>query len=259
MLSSVLVKYSFLSSLFRPEYVKHRGKDLVPLTEEDVVLDATHCTETKILHQLGPPTRFAAPTSQQEGNVNSGNGDVKKTSSDEGDSVGYDEFSTEMGSLHYDHFSSKGGDSLTYDEFDSVTGSLDYNSFSSEGGELDAVNDGNKCGSLKISCDNCHSDDDELGAAYDVFNGGYGAFSDIIHDDVMTKNRNEGHFHNVDTNSDTTSESHPPLTSKNIDFYSNSTLTSQGASTTASRTLNIDADSWVPKPLSSGMMILEHL
>mmetsp|Transcript_9515 Transcript_9515/g.17842 ORF Transcript_9515/g.17842 Transcript_9515/m.17842 type:complete len:990 (+) Transcript_9515:148-3117(+) len=197
----------------RPEYVKFRGRDLVALTNQDVVGEYDNRNETS--KRTGVTETFAL--------TNENISKLPKISKERGrnvsaqsetDSLGYDDFSTDVGSLEYDGFSSSdsagSGDSLAYDDFNSAisVGSLDYDNFSSRACSVDGVSD--QCAegssddaratSLRLAGIET-SRDEELSAAYDVFDAGYGPFSSVIHDDVLSN-----HKSNVDANEPSTSD-----------------------------------------------------
>ena len=236
----------FRFSLCRPEYVKYRGQSLVPLTEKDVVSDTPHTVDhSTCAHKMN--NRKSKSADRQEG------GSL-------GESMEYDSFSTDVGSLDYDDFSSSGGaDSLGYDNFSSVAGSLEYDAFSSGDEECcDEMEDRERAGTgaggncegveMGILCGDGGDSHNNLSAAYDMFDEGYGAFSDIIYEDVMKKNPN------CDSTSDTTAETQPHSPEDERDDELNAPIGSPIESNDPS---SLNKLLRLPKPLSSG--ILEKL
>ena len=203
--------------------MKYRGQDLVPLTEQDIVTE-----EKSVQSKLCPLTNENVIHLSQD----------KTEICADGKSENY----SDVGSLNYDSFSKSGDDSLAYDDFNSVTGSLDYDSFSGKECSIDSSNslieNSNNIGVNKYWFDKSH--EDELCAAYDSFDAGYGSFSDIIHEDVMRQISPKGKFADTDVNSDTTTESQPP------GFADRSQNISGQDSCSA------DKKCLLPKPLSSG-------
>ena len=203
--------------------MKYRGQDLVPLTEQDIVTE-----EKSVQSKLCPLTNENVIHLSQD----------KTEICADGKSENY----SDVGSLNYDSFSKSGDDSLAYDDFNSVTGSLDYDSFSGKECSIDSSNslieNSNNIGVDKYWFDKSH--EDELCAAYDSFDAGYGSFSDIIHEDVMRQISPKGKFADTDVNSDTTTESQPP------GFADRSQNISGQDSCSA------DKKCLLPKPLSSG-------
>jgi hypothetical protein len=218
--------------------VKYRGQDLVPLTEQDIVTE-----EKSVQSKLCPLTNENVIHLSQDKTEICADG-KSENYSDVG-SLNYDSFSKSGDdSLAYDDFNSAAG-SLAYDDFNSVTGSLDYDSFSGKECSIDSSNslieNSNNIGVDKYWFDKSH--EDELCAAYDSFDAGYGSFSDIIHEDVMRQISPKGKFADTDVNSDTTTESQPP------GFADRSQNISGQDSCSADKKY---LDHLLPKPLSSG-------
>lgn len=229
----------------------------MPLTDKDVLPSTP---------QISPSHAKSTINMNKKSRDKNDRDSDRKYCVDETRSVGsldYDSFSTDAGSLDYDTFSSKGGDSLGYDDFSSVADSLEYNDFSSEdeesvgvGGEgrTGAGADGRVNGEDSTECgDDDKAHQEQLSAAYDVFDSGYGAFSDIIYEDMRQKMyNNDRNNDDHSDNSDTTSETYPL---GSLESESHEASNKNATTDIAIKPLdNTTEPCRQPKPLSSGFL-----